>query len=211
MRLNRVRAIVMLTLACTLAAGCAPQKQSGFLNDYSKLAPNPKFNGALTYRNPDIDVKKYTTFLIDPIGVSFVPNAQGGAVDPNILDELTEYFRKALIDALIAANYKVVDQPGPGVLQVQIALTGLKRTVRALNIHPLTKLSGVGLGGAAVEAQGIDSETGELVFAYMQVREGDRLALVEGLQEWGHARQAIDAWAKLTVKLLSEDSGAAPQ
>src|SRR5271167_3986623 len=103
MQLNRVPVLVLLAFGWTLAAGCAPQKQSGFLNDYSKLSPNPKFNGALTYRNPDIDLKQYTTFLIDPIGVSFVQDGQGGAVDPDILDDLTEYFRKALIDALVAA------------------------------------------------------------------------------------------------------------
>ena len=88
------------------------------------------------------------------------------------------------------------------MLRIQIAITGLKKAEPALNIHPATKLSGLGLGGASIEAQAVDSQTAEVQFAFMQTRDGDRLALLEGFQEWGHARQAMDFWVSEFVKQL---------
>jgi hypothetical protein len=191
-----------------LAAGCAAQKQSGFLNDYSILKPSKVISGALSYSKPDSDLAKYTQFIIDPVGVNFADAKKNGTYDPALLAQLTDYFRTQLINGL-SKNYQVVDQPGPNVLRIQIAITGLKKAEPALNIHPATKLSGLGLGGASVEAQAVDSQSGEVQMAFMQTRDGDRLALLEGFQEWGHARQAMDFWASQLVKRLDTLHGTA--
>ncbi|UCE61917.1 MAG: DUF3313 domain-containing protein, partial [Phycisphaerales bacterium] len=87
--------------------------------------------------------------------------------------------------------YSVVDAPGPGVLRIRAALTDIKKTKPAMNIHPATKLSGIGLGGASMEAEGLDAQTGERVLAVVDTRAGNRLSIGAGLDSLGHAKQMI--------------------
>ena len=76
-----------------------------------------------------------------------------------------------------------------------------------MNIHPATKLSGLGLGGASMEAEALDSQTGGRVMAVVDTDEGNRLALTAGLSETGHAQQVIKHWVDRFVKRLDEAHG----
>ncbi len=76
-----------------------------------------------------------------------------------------------------------------------------------MNIHPATKLSGVGLGGASMEAEAIDSVSGRRVFAVVDTRQGSRFALTAGLSELGHAKQVITHWVERFVKRVDEAHG----
>ena len=197
---------LILVVATLGGCGASQRAYSGFLGDYSNLEPSPRIDGAKVYRAPDFDLSKYNQFIIDPIGVEFAPDASGSAVDPKVLTEMTQYFRGKLIEGL-SKNYRVVDKAGPGTMQVRIAITDLKKATPALNIHPATKLSGVGLGAASVEAECVDSATGKRLIAFVHTRSGDRLAVVEGLQDWGHAKQAMDFWAEKLVERVDEAHG----
>lgn len=195
-------------LLAILLAGCSASQRSnsGFLGDYSQLKPSPLVDGATAYRNPSFDLAKYDKFVIDPIGVHFAPDATGAAVDPKVLHDMTQYFREKLVENL-SKNYKVVNQAGPGTMRLRIAVTDLQKANPLMNVHPATKLSGVGLGAASVEAEGIDTATGKRLFAFVHTRSGDRLSVVEGLQEWGHAKQAMDFWAQKLVERVDEAHG----
>jgi len=61
-----------------------------------------------------------------------------------------------------------------------------------------------------LEAEGIDTATGQRLFAFVHTRPGDRLAITEGLEAWGHAKQAMDFWAKKLVERLDKAHGIAP-
>lgn len=209
MNFASARSIAASLLILTAAlAGCSASQRahSGFLGDYSQLKPSPLIDDAMAYRNPDFDLAKYDQFIIDPIGVHFAPDASGAAVDPKTLTEMTQYFRGKLVEGL-SKNYKVVEQPGAGTLRLRIALTDLKKSNPALNVHPATKLSGVGLGAASVEAEGVDTATGTRLFAFVHTRSGDRLSIVQGLEFWGHAKQAMDFWAEKLVERVNEAHG----
>lgn len=199
-------ACVAIMLAVLSGCSAKQRGQSGFLADYSGLTPSPNVDGAMAYRNPNFDLAKYRKFIIDPIGVHFAPDASGAAVDPATLQEMTQYFRAKLIEGL-SKNYQVVEQPGEGTMRLRIALTDLQKANPALNIHPATKLSGVGLGAASVEAEGIDTATGKRMFAFVHTRSGDRLSIVEGLEFWSHAKQAMDFWAAKLVERVDEAHG----
>ena len=210
----RHKAFVLTGVVATLLlfAGCTLKQRthSGFLGDYSGLEPGPNVQGSYVYRKPGFDPAQYGKFMIDPIGVHFAPDAAGSAVSPDTLKQLTDYFHAKLVEEL-SEHYQVVDQPGVGVMQLRIAITDVKKATAALNIHPATKLSGVGLGGASIEAEGIDTESRQRLFAFVHTREGNRLSIAEGLQDWGHAKQAMDFWAEQLVARLDEAHGKTSQ
>lgn len=201
-------AAVLSLIAFGLAVGCESQKtaQSGFLRDYGRLKPNPAMDGALQYQNPRIRLDQYKKFMIDPIVVHFAPNAEGTAMDPAKLTELTSFFREEAVKAL-SEQYQVVEQPGPGVLRIRAAITDIQKTQPLMNIHPATKLSGVGLGGASMEAEALDAQTNERVLAVVDSRQGDRMAIAAGLDEVGHAKQVMKFWIDRFVKRLDEAHG----
>ena len=210
--MRRTLSLATLFLAALpLLGGCSMNRasHSGFLVDYSQLEPDPSIDGMMVYRRPGFDAGTLDKFIVDPIGVHFAPNAQGVAINPDTLKKLTDYFHAKLVEDL-SVNYRVVSEPAPGVTRLRIAITDLKKTEPALNIHPATKLAGMGLGGASVEVEGIDAQSGQRLFAFLHTRPGDRLALTEGLEAWGHAKQAMDFWSSEMVKRLDKAHGIAP-
>ena len=200
--------VVLAAMSSGLLTGCQAQKaaHSGFLGDYSRLHPSPEVEDALYYQNPAKSLKDYDKFMIDPVLVHFAPNAKGTALDPAKLKKLTDYVYDETAKAL-SERYAVVTAPGPGVLRLRAALTDIKKTKPAMNIHPATKLSGLGLGGASMEAEALDSQTGERVFAVVDTRQGNRLAIAAGLDPLGHAKQVIRHWIKRFVKRVDEAHG----
>jgi len=61
----------------------------------------------------------------------------------------------------------------------------------AMNIHPATKLSSVGLGGASMEAEASASQSGERVLA-MIVDLRSTLDLVSSLDQCAGAREVFE-------------------
>ena len=66
---------IVVASAVLLTACAEPVKNSGFLSNYSQLAPDPKIEGALSYRAANL--YSYRKFLIDPVVVHFAPKATG--------------------------------------------------------------------------------------------------------------------------------------
>lgn len=140
-RLARKTAVAGSLAAALLLGGCAdlmgtgtdvtvsdPLRitRSGFLSDYSRLTTSPGGDGALCWRNPDFDAKRYNKVLITRILVSLKADQQQ-AVDPTDLKALVDYFHSSLVKAL-KPQLQVVDQPGPGVLVLRIELSNLVPT-----------------------------------------------------------------------------------
>ena len=200
--------VVLAAMSSGLLTGCQVQKTaySGFLGDYSKLRPSPEVEDALYFQNPAKSLKDYDKFIIDPVLVHFAPNAKGTALDPAKLKKLTDYAYDEAAKAL-SQRYAVVNVAGPRVLRLRTALTDIKKTKPAMNIHPATKLSGIGLGGASMEAEALDSQTGECVFAVVDTRQGNRLSIGAGLSELGHAQQVIKHWIDRFVNRVDRAHG----
>ena len=195
-------ALTVGLVGCTLEA-----QRSGFLGDYSQLTPSPTMEGAMVYVNPATPLRNYSKFIVDPVVAHFAPDAKGGGIDPKTLDELTDHFHAEMVKALTEGGYAVVKDPGPGVLEVRAAITQIDKTVPVANIHPAMKMSGLGLGGASMEAEGIDTATKTRVFAVTDSQKGSRMDITGGLQWYGNAKGVMSDWAKRLVKKLDEEHG----
>jgi len=241
---NLKRCLVILPVLFLLLAGCAStngkakedegQKYSGFLSDYSQLKPLSEDSKAMNYINPQADMTKYKKVIVERIIVWLKEDAEYKGIDPDAMKAMTDYFHEALVREL-GSEYPIVTEPGPDVMRLRIAITDLVPTKTAMSVVVLavpfasaadiaagaaTK-GGVGsppyLGRAGIEAEGIDSETLQPVFSYVETRYGKKYdaenpgGYLKGFSEWGYVKQAFDFWAKKVRTRLDEIHGVTPK
>jgi uncharacterized protein DUF3313 len=101
--------------------------QSGFLTDYARLKTNPEIGGAECWRKPDVNWKQYDKVLIERMRVMLKPGTEQNGVDPSDLKALTDYFYADMVKAL-KPQMQIVEQSGPGVIRMRIAITDLVPT-----------------------------------------------------------------------------------
>ena len=166
--------------------------RSGFMSSYNGLTQDPNRPGARSYVNPAKGFEAYQAFLIEPVIVHFAPDADGTTVDPENLQMLSTFFQGSLIEAL-GQRYQIVRERGAGVLRVRVAITGVKEGNTVLNVLPQSKVLGLGLGGASMEAEAFDAMTGERIAAYMETAKGSQFSF-EGLDSIDNAKQVIRVW-----------------
>ena len=193
---------------------------SGFLSDYSGLYPDPKNGDLLIYEKSKDALKNYRKFMIDPVTVYLLPAAENRGIDPDDLDRLARYFTDAITDELIAGGYEVVTEPGPGVLELRIAITNVEPTGGKKNAAiqagataaSVTVAPGVGLvvprlsvGKVGIEGEMIDSASGERTVAFVTGKGGRRwFSGLNAYKKWGDIEAAFRTWAKNFRKRLDE-------
>ena len=145
---KRIAGISLSAGALALTAGCqtydaalgsgagvtvtdsARLTRSGFLSDYARLKPVAAIDGIECWRDARLNPKQFDKVLVSRIVVSLAPPKGGGepkTIDPNDLKTLTDYFHGSLVEAL-KPQMQVVDQAGPRVVVIRIALTDLVPT-----------------------------------------------------------------------------------
>ncbi len=212
MNINKTTIALSLTTALMIfQTGCARDVvPTGFLSDYSIM--EAESNSSLRYVN-ELALAKYSDFIVDPVEVHFQTGAvaveqrsKGDLADQDVT-ELAEYFHDALVKAIADAGCTVACQPGPDVARVRVAITDMEETnVLLAMMIEVRLLTGAGLGGAGMETEIIDSQTGRQLAAYAEIRGGSRAPLT-GLSRWGGAKAAIDAWAERLKLRLTEARG----
>ena len=218
---NKLSHFAMLLVSFTLlgcaAGGMQKVETSGFLKDYSILKPGGEDRAALVYMKPGVDFKPYNKVMFDRIFVFLTPEAEKRAVDPAMLKELTDYYQNALLEAM-KSGYQIVDKPGPGVLRIQVAITDVKASNPVSNtmstIVPVgiavagatkaTSGDNLGTGEAATEVQILDSQSGEMLGAAVDRRQGGK-GVFRG--KWEDTKEAFDYWAKRFRTRLDEARG----
>jgi hypothetical protein len=123
--MRRALCLIAGLLVVTFAHGASvPPPQSGFLDSYPALQPDPKHEGSFIYMPADASLKGFTKIHIDPILIWYAKDSTYQGIDPNELSAVTENFRKALIKNL-EPKYPVVDTDGADVLRLRLAITNV--------------------------------------------------------------------------------------
>jgi len=122
---------VIATVApCAAAQGIASPADggvpnpSGFLQDYSRLAPVPGREGRYAWLAPDAELRKYTRFLLPPMSIWIDPDAQYRGLSADVVQRIASIYQTSFARVL-APEYSVVDVPGPGVAACRFAITGV--------------------------------------------------------------------------------------
>jgi hypothetical protein len=171
----------------------------GFLSDYSRL----EVVSDTTLRHIDQNrARGYSKFIVDPVVVHFHGKSKATEIEQEELDKLRQYMYWAIRNRLYG-HYVLVNQSGPGIARIRVALTDLKKSNPVLNTLPQTKLMGTGLGGASMEAELIDSVTGRQIAAIVETQKGKKLSMA-GMTKWGDAQAVMDRWAQRFRERLDE-------
>ncbi|MEI6153240.1 MAG: DUF3313 domain-containing protein [Deltaproteobacteria bacterium] len=162
----------------------AGYKCAGFLSDYSKLRPDAG-GKAMVYIKPGFDFKGYDKVMVDRLKFFYKDDAEYKGIDPTDLKALADYFHESFSKDLGNA-YPVVNEPGPGVLYIRVAITEIIPNKPSVSVVTLVvpyltvadlasgtaSKGGAGsnfyVGSTVIEAEFIDSQTNEQLVAYVE-------------------------------------------
>ena len=156
------------------SGGPLPSAVTGFLGpDASKLAPGPEGGAALVWVNPNAQWATYTKIQLMPVEFWAAADSKVSTADQATL---TEYFYNQL-QTNLSKSFTLVDQPGPGVMTLRVALMDATTAVpglrtisvivpqaRVLNLaQSMATDSYAFVGSAEAEMKITDSVTGQLL------------------------------------------------
>jgi hypothetical protein len=198
------------------SGGTLPASVTGFLGqDASKLAPGPKGGAALVWVNPNAQWASYTKILLDPVQFWAAADSKVSTSDQQIL---TEYFYNSLNTNIPQNGFTLADQPGPGVIRLQVALMDATTAVpglrtisvvvpqaRVLNLaQSMATDSYAFVGSAEAEMKATDSVSGDLLAEAVDQRAGGMGLKSAASFQWGDAQNAMDYWAQTIPQRLSK-------
>ena len=198
------------------SGGTLPASVTSFLGpDSSKLALGPKGGAALVWVNPNAQWASYTKILLDPVQFWAAADSKVSASDQQVL---TEYFYNSLTTNIPQQGFTLVDQPGPGVIRLQVALMDATTVVpglrtisvvvpqaRVLNLaQSMATDSYAFVGSAEAEMKATDSVSGELLAEAVDQRAGGMGLKSAASFQWGDAQNAMDYWAQTIPQRLHQ-------
>ena len=130
---------------------------------------------------------------------------------------LANYYRNKLEEDL-SKNFAIVNQPGPKVMKLRVALTDATTATPVLRtisvVLPQARiLSGAKnlatgtyafVGSARSEGEVLDSVTGVRLAAAVDQRSGGLSIKNANVWEWGDAEKAMDYWAQRMAERLTQ-------
>ncbi len=211
--------VVMIGFALMLCAGCASTpKESGFLDGYYKnLQPGPEGGAKERWLKPGVDFAKYNKLMVDSVVFYYAEDSEDLGIDPELMRELSDAFNLELVNAL-KDKYPIVAEPGPDVMRLRIALTGVKKSMPV--VSAVTSVVPVGLaislvkkgaggswtgsGATSAELEALDSMTNEVIAA---ARDEQTAGFTERFSKLGSAKDAFKFWAERIRKFMDESHG----
>ena len=196
------------------SGGPLPPAVTGFFGaDASKLAPGPQGGAALAYIDPNAQWSRYTKIQLQPVEFWAAEDSKVSTSDQQML---TSYFYNVL-NTDLEKNFTLVDQPGPDVMTLRVALMdattatpGLRSLsvivpqARILNgLQSLATGSYAFVGSAQAEMKATNSVTGEVLAEAVDQRAGGMGIKGAASFQWGDAENAMDYWAqKISSRFL---------
>lgn len=212
--------MISLFGVAAIVTGCAsspdtPKQESysGYLGDYSHLKPHKTQAGEtiMRYVSPNFTSARYNALLLEP--VTYYPRAQPTEQVPQqSLDAIRQYVDMAL-KREFGKRFQLVQQPGPGVARVNIALTAIGSETEGLKPYQCLPIALVATGAKAavtggrpedavihLEAKVTDSVSNEQLYSSVRRGAGERVtrhtAKGERLVTGQEFKALIDRWAQ---------------
>lgn len=194
------------------------EKKVGFLKDYSMLKEGGDNEPLLIYNKEGVDWSQYKKIMIDPIQVWTVSGSELKSLEKKELENLLAVLN-GTVKAAFKDDFEVTLSPGPNTLRLKIALTDGESsepvTDTLSSVIPITlaltylKDIAVGrhlsVGAASIEAELVDSVTGERLSAGMDTRYGGK-GFEGKFESWDDVKSAFEFWsARLNSRLSGKE------
>jgi Protein of unknown function (DUF3313) len=194
MHLTKTALILVALLLAHIMIGCASKSHrvtlTGFLPESIQLEPSADDRNVLIYNDPSFDPTTLVTLYVAPVSTdNLKSNLPSDKLDP-IAQRMTNEIRQALAD-----NLQILESPATNAPTLYTALTKIDPSAPLLNIHPATKITGMGLGGASLEAMILAPETQRVLYAIAFSRKAAK-RVGSGLTKWDDAYTVIQHWAQ---------------
>ncbi len=210
MKIKHCCRVLTTTLIFIAAQASVAGPNSGFLDDYSSLKPDPDQKGAKIYLKPDADLGMYDKIIFDPIEIFYAPDTKYKGISPDELKLLADTFRDLMVKEL-EPKYPVIQTPGKGVLRARLAITNVKMKKKKRSVlgympigAALTAVKDMAglrviLSESMIEAELIDSETNETIGLLVDTASSDT---PEGKDSWEALQDSLSFYAKRLRKRL---------
>ena len=187
--------ILVAGATLTLLSGMAIA-ESGFLSDYSKLKPVKSAAGdELVFVAPGAYERAvgYKAVMVDQPEILFSADSEYRGMKPEDIAELASIMRTVAKERLEErGRYKVVEQPGPDVLFVRMALTELYLKKKKRGVLAYTPVGAVAkLGTDALKETLSKIDIIEMTFEAELVDSTSRMSLVRSSSRAAHARRKV--------------------
>ena len=200
--------LLVVSLACGVRGRRGEPERSGFLGDYSQLAPREGYEAALVYVRPGVDWSRYGSIEID--SVTLWATEETVKLSEKDQQMLTDVLYKSLHDTL-GEKFTLVDHPRGDTLRIRAALTqahGSNVALRTITTYvPVGLVLSVAVGNAAdvaknvgqatVEIEVLDPVTRQRLAAAVDSRAGRKNPVsTRTFTTWGDVDAAADFWAE---------------
>jgi hypothetical protein len=208
---------VLLVLA-SLASSAGAQQNSGFLTDYSKLAPAADNPDSQIWISKDFDFKPYHKIMLDQVEIFVSPTSEYKGVPPDVFEGMADRFKASIKNAL-RSGYQIVRKPGPDVLRIRPAITGVnlvKPKFNPVNILPVVLVVRTVSGANQAQNVALSGEIEVLgpgdnvVAGAVSIGVGNTAVRAGQQITWKDVQALTDTWAKNLRRRLDEARGVTP-
>ncbi|CAO3424439.1 hypothetical protein [Azospirillum doebereinerae] len=167
---HRPTAVRLLGIALGATLGLAGCSSSDPLPRPTDMSATPMRQdedrpGAWVYRAPNVDLKRYSRFIVDPVQVYRGSGSSFGGLTDAQMQELAQLLTTESRRALAAGGYPVTTQPGPDTARITLKLVRVDETVGGVatvsRILPIGAIVNIADGSAG----GSGSFTGSVIAA----------------------------------------------
>jgi hypothetical protein len=216
--LDRIR--IALALALLLAAGCTstePPNLQSVASPASMQSTELAGRASLVWRANNLDPKKYTRFIVEPVEVYRGPDANFAGATEADLNHLADYMQREFSRAL-RDRYAIASAPGPTTARVKLILAGVENSVPGVASVTRTLPAGLTMnmassamgqpgsftGSVTIAGQFLDSVTNAPLLSFVQKRYPTALDLVATVSSREAHQAAITQAAEAFRKRLDE-------
>ena len=223
--MNRFAVMLLLALAWVCASIASAQSGDNVPKSRSEAASVWSEEGLskvsvkgldVVYAKPGATLAGYDKFMLRPISVAFQRDwerqSAPGTRTPikakdaqRIKDRLSALVREEVVKQLNEGGYKLVETPGPDVLDVAMSIVNLDVNAPDIKTAGRVETYALSAGEMTLVADLRDSASGDIVmrvFDRTQAREYFHPQRITSVDNAAEARTAASAWAKALRKEL---------
>jgi hypothetical protein len=217
--MSSIKKIMLALTAVTLLSACSSTSNTnetvnaGYLSDYSQLKSVDVDDDSIVtrYSSSTIDKTKYDSILIETI--DFYPALpQSSQISPEVAQQIKQQIDNNM-RSTFAKSYVITDKPSESTAILRVAITGLTiddKELAAYQYIPISFLITAATGQLndmsvklQIDAELIDSKSGQVIGAFTKLDEGEALANDETQLTLENLEPLLTRWFKSLDKALN--------
>ncbi|MFC3653642.1 DUF3313 domain-containing protein [Dyella humi] len=215
------RRLWLAAAVCVAMTGCAsvkPIPYSGIASS-SYLSPD-SHNSRVPYRyDTPVSWRSYRKIMLEPVAVYRGADNQFGSMSEEDKNALASYMQTKFAEKL-GTRFELVNEPGPGTLQIKLTLTGAKTTTPVLgtftkfdigggmynSVQAIRGKEGMMNGSVIYSVEIYDALSRQLLSAYVTKQYPNAMNVGASFGALKAARVGIDKGADALAEQLSSDA-----